>query len=278
MSNVTYVFYENGVKMLGSTNNEFDVGSDAIRDELLQRLQSTISHVSELEFQVKDLEASKNQAYKERNLMVQFLTFIYPSYLTKHPEDDLSWEQDWMNIVVVDGPGGQMSWHIHDSEMLLFSHLGYRENDWDGHTTEDKYKRLEHCCRVEIQRPLIENPPIVKSQGDRDKVELGLCLQMIDKDNIFKAIVQEIFKQKAAERGYVLPDQDSDISMINGELEEKLVLMGFQTKVEMAVHRIPYPFDKNKKTKVEHVDVSVTEGIDKFIGAIKGAKEEKKDE
>lgn len=36
----------------------------------------------------------------------------------------------------------QLSWHIHDSEIPMFDHLVYQEFMWDGHTNEDKYRRL----------------------------------------------------------------------------------------------------------------------------------------
>ncbi len=35
-----------------------------------------------------------------------------------------------------------MTWHIHDSEYGWFSHLQKSEGHWDGHSTEEKYKRL----------------------------------------------------------------------------------------------------------------------------------------
>ena len=36
----------------------------------------------------------------------------------------------------------QLSWHIHDSEIPMFDHLGYKAFNWDGHSNEDKYRRL----------------------------------------------------------------------------------------------------------------------------------------
>jgi len=47
-----------------------------------------------------------------------------------------------------DGPTGQMTWHIHDSELPMFDHLGRASvNTWDGHTTEEKYERLAELTR-----------------------------------------------------------------------------------------------------------------------------------
>ena len=41
-------------------------------------------------------------------------------------------------------PYYQLSWHIHDNEIPMFDHLKYEEFIWDGHTNEDKYRRLRH--------------------------------------------------------------------------------------------------------------------------------------
>lgn len=45
-------------------------------------------------------------------------------------------------MVCVHTPAGQASWHIPDFEISSFQHLSIRPNDWDGHTTEEKYERL----------------------------------------------------------------------------------------------------------------------------------------
>ena len=67
----------------------------------------------------------KELAYWERNQLVAHLSKIYPSWLEKHPEEDISWEADWRNIVFIKTPGGQCSWHIHDSELPYFPHLRF---------------------------------------------------------------------------------------------------------------------------------------------------------
>lgn len=90
---------------------------------------------------VDQLNTQKDQAYKERNMLVAYLSKVFPSYRSKHPEDK-DWDADWMNIIFIKTPEGQISFHVHDSEMPLFVRLEQRENDWDGHTTEEKYRRL----------------------------------------------------------------------------------------------------------------------------------------
>lgn len=108
----------------------------------------------ELEGQVSELLAAGNyfkegrdRAYKERNALACLLTKLYPAQLLRHEDSDTSWENDWRNIVCILLPTGQVTWHIHDSEMPLFKHLtGVIGVDgctkWDGHTTEEKYARI----------------------------------------------------------------------------------------------------------------------------------------
>ena len=92
----------------------------------------------------------KDLAYWERNQLVALLSKIYPAWLEKHPAEDGEWEDDWRNIVFIETKEGQASWHIHDSELKYFEHLYYEnKNSWDGHTVEEKYKRLERIkCKL----------------------------------------------------------------------------------------------------------------------------------
>jgi len=109
-----------------------------------------------MKFEDKDL------AYWERNQLVAAFSKIYPSFLDKHDEKDKDWDPQWRTIVYVYIPAGepqpykdthiqlddgkwyyQLSWHIHDSDIPHFDHLGYNHlRSWDGHATEQKYKRL----------------------------------------------------------------------------------------------------------------------------------------
>ena len=87
---------------------------------------------------IRDLERSKNDAYGERNMLVAHLSKGYPSHLCRHEESDMDREDDWRNIVCVHSPKGQLTWHLHDSEMPLFDHLDIDKNHWDGHDTAEK--------------------------------------------------------------------------------------------------------------------------------------------
>ena len=86
----------------------------------------------------------KDEAYTERNCLVAAMSKCFPAWLELHRKSDTEWEDDWRNIVYIELPTGQCSWHIHDSHLTLFDHLVHQEGDsWDGHTTKTKYERVE---------------------------------------------------------------------------------------------------------------------------------------
>lgn len=92
---------------------------------------------------VAELEGQKDGAYRERDTLVAALSKVFPSSIERHPDADVEWEDDWRTIIAVNLPTGQATWHIHDSEREMFTHLrpdpGFA---WDGHTTEEKYERV----------------------------------------------------------------------------------------------------------------------------------------
>jgi len=111
----------------------------------------------------EELIKAKDNAYWERNQLVAALSKFMPSYLARHPDEDTEWEDDWRNIVVIEippeytedgrkekshpnlpiGQGLQMTWHIHDHDLPMFDHLLTRSwHQWDGHSTQEKYRRL----------------------------------------------------------------------------------------------------------------------------------------
>jgi hypothetical protein len=90
----------------------------------------------------EELVEQKDGAYSERNKLVAALSKLFPAWLAQHSPEDTGWESDWRNIVFIQLPTGQASWHIHDSEIELFTHLPAGPNAWDGHTNEEKYARV----------------------------------------------------------------------------------------------------------------------------------------
>lgn len=93
--------------------------------------------------------SESDRAYSERNRLVAYLARCFPSGLRK--TDIPGWDPCWHNCVFIDTPLGQMSWHFHDDDAHLFEGMLPYEKPWDGHTTEQKYERLQAlalCTRV----------------------------------------------------------------------------------------------------------------------------------
>lgn len=112
-----------------------------IPNEVSWPVKLDIDYVTGTATSVDELRAAKDSAYGERDRLVAALSKCFPSHLARHVGEDR--EDDWRNIVCVHLPTGQATWHIHDSEMPWFAHLGWDLNcEWDGHTTATKYERL----------------------------------------------------------------------------------------------------------------------------------------
>ena len=80
------------------------------------------------------------EVYRERDQLVAALSKHYDAHLSWHAAED--WEDAWRNIVCIHLPTGQVTWHIHESELHLFDHLYMQAGHWDGHGTPEKYRRL----------------------------------------------------------------------------------------------------------------------------------------
>jgi hypothetical protein len=92
-----------------------------------------------------ELKAQLNAVYQERDKCVSLIARMalalgLKTGIGQHVGDE--WEDDWRNIVFVEIPAGQISWHIHDSELPWFAFLPRYDAPWDGHTTEEKYCRV----------------------------------------------------------------------------------------------------------------------------------------
>lgn len=87
--------------------------------------------------------ATVDDVYLERNQCVVALAKLslrlgYKAGRALHPAEDSSWEEDWRNIVYIDLPEGQVSWHFHDSEAPLLEGVPQYDGSWDGHSKDEK--------------------------------------------------------------------------------------------------------------------------------------------
>ncbi|MEW1547514.1 WDGH domain-containing protein [Streptomyces tsukubensis] len=86
-------------------------------------------------------ERERDNAYRERARLVAHLAALHPSHVGYGDPDAPIWA-----VVTIETPAGQMSWHIAPRDVPLFAHVrptSDSDRPWDGHSTEEKYLRLE---------------------------------------------------------------------------------------------------------------------------------------
>lgn len=89
-----------------------------------------------------------DSVYRERAHLVAHLAAAHRSSIGYHDPT----EPDWA-VVIIDLPTGQLSWHVAPDDMDLFEHVQRSEiNTWDGHSTEEKYARLDAHTRALAQK------------------------------------------------------------------------------------------------------------------------------
>ena len=90
-----------------------------------------------------------NNAYKERNQLVALLSTLFPSGKAKTAIE--GWDEAWHGCVYIDFPWGQASWHYHTDDEWMFEHLPQYTMQWDGHTTDAKYRAIAKAIRARGQ-------------------------------------------------------------------------------------------------------------------------------
>lgn len=90
------------------------------------------------------VETATMSIYRERAHLVAFLTTLYPSVGAYNDP-----EEPEFCVVYVETPAGQMSWHIHPDDMDLFDGICIVDDHrWDGHSTEEKYRKLHNLTQL----------------------------------------------------------------------------------------------------------------------------------
>lgn len=100
----------------------------------------------------RDYRKERDAAYVERNRLVAALARLLvqrggKAWLAEHDPNDKDWDPEWRTIVFVECSAGQMTWHLHDSDVPLFDGLPRGPNTWDGHSTPEKYERVARLGR-----------------------------------------------------------------------------------------------------------------------------------
>lgn len=89
-----------------------------------------------------------DEIYHERAHLVAHLATVYPSVLVHRADPDAP---DWP-VLFINLPTGQVSWHVNPEDLDLFQHVTVGTETWDGHTTDEKYARLDAHTRALAQR------------------------------------------------------------------------------------------------------------------------------
>ena len=93
---------------------------------------------------IRRTEAALNAAYRERAHLVALLAALWPSHIgVTDPTTD------WP-VVTVELPTGQACWHVSPNDVDLFGHVEPTPRyarGWDGHSTEEKYERVDQITR-----------------------------------------------------------------------------------------------------------------------------------
>ena len=77
-----------------------------------------------------------DKVYEERNRVIALLCRLFPSKVV------LECETPGYHVLYVDTAQGQLSWHFPETDLHLFSGIPTGEVKWDGHDTDEKYRRL----------------------------------------------------------------------------------------------------------------------------------------
>ena len=82
--------------------------------------------------------------YRERDTVVALSALLAQHYgMRVWVGEDATAQDGWKNVVYIELPTGQVSWHFPDHESYLFNHLEKpTDTKWDGHNTDVKYQRI----------------------------------------------------------------------------------------------------------------------------------------
>lgn len=97
------------------------------------------------EANAKRRRAQMARVYGQRDELLVVLSKLWPAVLmpTKREAAVAGTDQDWLWSLRIDAPMGQLVYPLSNASAALFGHLASEAaNDWDGHTAEERSKRL----------------------------------------------------------------------------------------------------------------------------------------
>jgi len=179
------------------TRDECSKKIGELRGQMALLREATAGHKKGLERALLREKRAKQTPYTERNRLVALLTTKFHAGVAVTAIE--GWDKEWHNCVYIDFPWGQASWHYHDRDAHLFSHLPPYEEEWDGHTTQEKYAAIEsHTKSYKIFSVLgtdeVQCWRRRAGGGEHDTLESAVeaCKAMADDDNFgFPVIVAQ---------------------------------------------------------------------------------------
>lgn len=90
------------------------------------------TELEDAEAQLRISEERTVRAYTERMIAVRLLAIYsgFPYGVGKDTNE--SWDDEWRNVVYIDLPSGQISWHIAPNDLHLFADFPPYTKGWDG--------------------------------------------------------------------------------------------------------------------------------------------------
>lgn len=89
----------------------------------------------------EEFAVALKSAYTERARLLAYIATWHNAHVGFNDPE----EADWPLLTIETGQG-QMTWHIAPEDAHLLSHIRHTDEEdrgWDGHTTQEKYARLE---------------------------------------------------------------------------------------------------------------------------------------
>ncbi|MBB4594512.1 hypothetical protein [Xanthomonas cannabis] len=93
-----------------------------------------------------ELLRKRDEAVQERNKVIALLARLFPAGISQTRVQDNNGRAQ--NCVLIDLPTGQISWHFGEEDADYFQGLPAYLGHYDGHSQEEKYKRLEQWTKM----------------------------------------------------------------------------------------------------------------------------------
>lgn len=109
----------------------YDQGNTSVTD-VVSAVPALIEEVKRLSEDNARLQNSVDSAYTQRMLVVRLLALKSGSRYGVGKDNNSHWDDEWRNVIYIDLPEGQVSWHIAPHDLHIFKDFPKYDGDWDG--------------------------------------------------------------------------------------------------------------------------------------------------